>query len=169
MFDENLLCPSTLRLEITETVLMENAGTTSDMLRQLKSIGVQLAIDDFGTGFSSLSYLHKFPFDILKIDRSFVTRMSTDKESLSIVKTITTLAAELGKDVVAEGIETVEHLDLLNEFSCRLGQGYHFSRPVPADQAELLLKDGLLSKSGQFPIIGNPQEIQATIESGYEM
>lgn len=139
---ETKLPPTLLRLEITETIVMENAGLTIEMLKQLKEFGVQLAVDDFGTGYSSLSYLHKFPFDILKIDRSFISRMCTDKESLSIVKTITTLAAELDKDVIAEGIETQEQLEILQGFDCRLGQGFLYSKPVSASEAEEMLRRG---------------------------
>ncbi|MEP6922830.1 MAG: EAL domain-containing protein [Pyrinomonadaceae bacterium] len=131
--------PNNLRLEITESVVMENAASTSDMLKQLKSIGVQLSIDDFGTGYSSLSYLHSFPFDILKVDRSFVTHMAIDKESRSIVKTIVTLAAELDKVVVAEGVEFEEHRTLLTDLSCEYGQGFLFSKPLDAVNAERLL------------------------------
>lgn len=134
------LDPACLRLEITESILMSEAVVAIEMLKQLKSIGVQLSIDDFGTGYSSLSYLHRFPFDILKIDRSFVTRMSSDKESRSIVKTIVTLAAELGKAAVAEGVETEDHREALVELSCEYGQGYLFSKPVAPVEAEELLR-----------------------------
>jgi EAL domain-containing protein (putative c-di-GMP-specific phosphodiesterase class I) len=134
------LMPQDLRLEITESVLMHNAAAAEQILNEIKSIGVQLSIDDFGTGYSSLSYLHRFPFDILKIDRSFVSRMNTDKESCGIVKTIITLAQELEKAVVAEGVETDSHRDLLRRLSCPYGQGFLFSRPVEAGDAEKLLK-----------------------------
>jgi diguanylate cyclase (GGDEF)-like protein/PAS domain S-box-containing protein len=137
------LMPHDLRLEITESVLMHNAAAAEQILSELKSIGVQLSIDDFGTGYSSLSYLHRFPFDILKIDRSFVSRMNTDKESRGIVKTIITLAQELEKAVVAEGVETDSHRDLLRKLSCQFGQGFLFSRPVEAADAEKLLKTAL--------------------------
>lgn len=131
--------PSCIRLEITESIVMENASAAIDTLKQLKSIGVQLSIDDFGTGYSSLSYLHRFPFDILKIDRSFVSRMSTDKDSLSIVETIITLANKLGKTTVAEGVETEGHKDILRQLSCDYGQGYLFSKPLNSDNAEEFL------------------------------
>jgi EAL domain-containing protein (putative c-di-GMP-specific phosphodiesterase class I) len=119
--------PSCIRIEITESIVMENASAAIETLKQLKSIGVQLSIDDFGTGYSSLSYLHRFPFDILKIDRSFVSRMNTDKDSLSIVETIVTLAKKLGKSIVAEGVETEDHKTTLAELLCDYGQGYLFS------------------------------------------
>ncbi|HEY9285489.1 MAG TPA: EAL domain-containing protein [Pyrinomonadaceae bacterium] len=134
--------PERLRLEITESALMDDAAGAVETLRQLKSIGVRLAIDDFGTGYSSLSYLHRFPIDALKVDRSFVTRMSTDRESRGIVKTIITLGDELGMDVVAEGVETAEHRAALAGLACEYGQGYFFSRPLEADSAAALLRDG---------------------------
>ena len=143
---ESDLHPSCLRLEITETALMENTAATSEMLKQLKAIGVQLSIDDFGTGYSSLSYLHRIPFDILKIDRSFVTQMSADKESHAIVKTIVRLARELNRAVVAEGLETQEHCDLLFNLTCEYGQGYYFSKPVDFDCATELLQIQLEQK-----------------------
>lgn len=133
--------PTSLRLEITESLLMKDALSAAEMLRELKQMGVQISIDDFGTGYSSLSYLHRFPFDILKIDRSFVSNMCLDKESLAIVKTIITLAKELGKSVVAEGIETEEHITMLSEMSCEYGQGFYFSKPVAPSEAYILLEE----------------------------
>ena len=132
--------PHFLKMEITETIVMEDTAIAIEMLKQLKGIGAQISIDDFGTGYSSLSYLHRFPFDTIKIDRSFVSRMTKDKESLSIVKTITTLANELGKAVVAEGIEKKEDWKLLTKIGCEYGQGYLFSKPVDKLSAGELLK-----------------------------
>jgi diguanylate cyclase (GGDEF)-like protein/PAS domain S-box-containing protein len=131
--------PQTVKLEITESVVMENIDTATDMLRQLRSLGVKLAIDDFGTGYSSLSYLHRFPIDTLKIDRSFVTRMSENNENTEIVRTIVVLAQNLGMDVVAEGVETNEQLVLLQKLGCENGQGYFFSKPVNSDGAEKII------------------------------
>ncbi len=139
LFETGML-PHLLKMEITETIVMENTHLAVDMLKQLKGIGAHISIDDFGTGYSSLSYLHRFPFDNIKIDRSFVSRMTKDKESLSIVKTITTLASELGKTVIAEGIEKIEDHKLLTEIGCKYGQGYLFSKPVDKLSAEELLK-----------------------------
>jgi diguanylate cyclase (GGDEF)-like protein/PAS domain S-box-containing protein len=136
---ETEISPSQLRLEITESILMEDVAAAIEMLNQLKSLGVQLSIDDFGTGYSSLSYLHRIPFDTIKIDRSFVTRMMSDKESRSIVKTIMTLALELEKEVIAEGVELEEHREFLAQLSCQYGQGYLFSKPVDVAEAEKLL------------------------------
>jgi diguanylate cyclase (GGDEF)-like protein/PAS domain S-box-containing protein len=129
---ETNLDPRSLRLEITESVVMENANTATEMLHQMKELGVQLSIDDFGTGYSSLSCLHRFPFDILKVDRSFVAGMTTDHESACIVEIIMMLSDKLGKQVVAEGIETDEQLEQLKALACEYGQGYLFSRPVEA-------------------------------------
>jgi diguanylate cyclase (GGDEF)-like protein/PAS domain S-box-containing protein len=133
--------PHSVKLEITESVVMENIDTATDMLRQLRSLGVKLAIDDFGTGYSSLSYLHRFPIDTLKIDRSFVTRMSENNENTEIVRTIVVLAQNLGMDVVAEGVETNEQLVLLQKLGCENGQGYFFSKPVNADGAEKIIAE----------------------------
>jgi diguanylate cyclase (GGDEF)-like protein/PAS domain S-box-containing protein len=131
--------PQTVKLEITESVVMENIDTATDMLRQLRALGVQLAIDDFGTGYSSLSYLHRFPIDTLKIDRSFVTRMSENNENTEIVRTIVVLAQNLGMDVIAEGVETNEQLVLLQKLGCENGQGYFFSKPANSDGAEKII------------------------------
>jgi len=100
------------------------------MIRKLKGLGVKIAIDDFGTGYSSLSYLHRFPFDVIKIDRSFTSRMTSDRQCLGIVKTIIALAAELDKAVIAEGLETEEQAELLTGMGCDYGQGYMYSRPM---------------------------------------
>ena len=133
--------PQSVKLEITESVVMENVDTATDMLRQLRSLGVKLAIDDFGTGYSSLSYLHRFPIDTLKIDRSFVTRMSENNENVEIVRTIVVLAQNLGMDVVAEGVETNEQLVILQKLGCENGQGYLFSKPVNSDGAEKIIAE----------------------------
>jgi len=135
------LDPRSLKLEITESVVMENIDTATEMLKQLRALGVQLSIDDFGTGYSSLSYLHRFPIDTLKIDRSFVTQMVDNNENIEIVRTIVMLAQNLGMDVVAEGVETKEQLALLRKLGCENGQGYFFSRPVSVGGAEKIISD----------------------------
>jgi EAL domain-containing protein (putative c-di-GMP-specific phosphodiesterase class I) len=142
--------PGCIRLEITESIVMENASAAINTLKQLKSIGVQLSIDDFGTGYSSLSYLHRFPFDILKIDRSFVSRMNTDKDSLSIVETIVTLAKKLGKTIVAEGVETDAHKATLSELLCDYGQGYLFSKPLNSSNAEEFLRNNQATENIEY-------------------
>ncbi len=131
--------PEGLKLEITESAVMEDVESATEMLRKLRALGVKLSIDDFGTGYSSLSYLHKFPIDTLKIDRSFVMRMSEDAENLEIVNTIVTLAQNLGMNVIAEGVETNEQLSALRKLGCEFGQGYFFSKPVDSDSAENLI------------------------------
>lgn len=133
-----------LKLEITESVLMDNAQMATTLLLQLKELGIQLHIDDFGTGYSSLSYLHQFPVDALKIDRSFISRMGinerSDSEGISIVHTIVTLARNLKVDVIAEGIETTGQLAQLKKLNCLYGQGYFFSRPLDRKAATKLIE-----------------------------
>jgi diguanylate cyclase (GGDEF)-like protein/PAS domain S-box-containing protein len=128
-----------LKLEITESVLMDDIDAAAAMLVQLRALGVKLSIDDFGTGYSSLTYLHRFPIDTLKIDQSFVAVL--DKDHLEIVRTILSLAENLGMDVVAEGIETQEQMSLLRGLSCQSGQGYFFSRPMAVEDAERVLEE----------------------------
>ena len=138
---ETQVNPHCLKLEITESAVMENAENAIAMLKQLKDLDLQLSIDDFGTGYSSLSYLHRFPTDTLKVDRSFVGAMEEGSENGEIVKTIVALAKTLNLDVVAEGIETVEQLQQLRILGCEYGQGYLFSRPLPKSAAESLLRE----------------------------
>jgi len=133
------LNPTRLRLEITESVVMENAELATNTLVQLRKLGVHLSIDDFGTGYSSLSYLHRFPVNTLKIDRSFIGRMRKGDEDSEIVRTICTLANNLGMEVVAEGVETYEQLELLQSLKCQYGQGFLFSRPVDVHKATSLV------------------------------
>ncbi len=128
-----------LKLEITESIIMENAESATAMLEQLKKLGVQLSIDDFGTGYSSLSYLHRFPIDTLKVDRSFVSRMSIDGNNCEIVQAIITLAHTMRMDVIAEGVETLEQLEQLRGLQCEQGQGYFFSKPLDIEAATQLL------------------------------
>ncbi len=133
------LPPQSLKLEITESVVMQNAEAASSLLKQLRDLSVKLSIDDFGTGYSSLSYLNRFPVDTLKIDRSFVSGMADQTENLGIVQSVVTLAHTLGMDVVAEGVETTEQMDSLKGLDCEFAQGYLFSRPVDMVNAGQLL------------------------------
>lgn len=135
-----------LKLELTESVIMENVEAATNTFRQLKELGVQLHMDDFGTGYSSLSYLHRFPIDQLKIDRSFIARMLVEPEDLEIVRTIIALAHNLRMTVTAEGVETLEQLLLLKELGCEYGQGYYFSQPVDALAVDKLLVNKRLFK-----------------------
>jgi len=146
------LPPRCLKLEITESMVMENIETTVGMLTQLRGLGVELSIDDFGTGYSSLSYLHRFPINTLKIDRSFVTRMTDNTENGEIVRTIITLARSLEMNVVAEGVETPMQLAQLRSLDCDYGQGYLFSRPVSASEALQLLASGNTYDLASFQI-----------------
>ena len=124
-----------LKLEITESVVMENAELATTMLKQLSDLDLHLCIDDFGTGYSSLSYLHRFPVDTLKIDRSFVNRIEEKDENVEIVRTIATLARNLGMEVVAEGVESEDQLACLKALNCEYAQGFLFSRALNADAA----------------------------------
>ncbi|MBV8673391.1 MAG: bifunctional diguanylate cyclase/phosphodiesterase, partial [Acidobacteriaceae bacterium] len=126
------LSADNLRLEVTESSLMSNQETALDTMQDLKALGIGLHMDDFGTGYSSLNHLHRYPFDTLKIDRSFVQGIAEDQDSIEIVGTILDLARSLEMDVVAEGIETAQQAQQLKSLGCRLGQGYYFSRPMDA-------------------------------------
>jgi diguanylate cyclase (GGDEF)-like protein/PAS domain S-box-containing protein len=132
-----------LDLELTEGVLMEDVESTAEVLRELKGMGVRLAVDDFGTGYSSLSYLQQFPIDVLKIDQSFVRRITGDPDDSPIVSAIINMGKNLKQRVVAEGIETQEQLAFLRSQHCAEGQGYLFSRPLAATQFAQLLRVGI--------------------------
>ena len=135
------IAPGTLKLEITESAIMEDAQVVTSRLLELRNLGVKLGLDDFGTGYSSLSYLHRFPLDTLKIDRSFVARLLEDGENREIVRTIVTLGKNLGMDVVAEGVEEAQQLSDLRGLDCQQGQGYFFARPLPAAEALQMLRN----------------------------
>ena len=150
------LDPQCLKLEVTETSVMENPEIALQILSELCDFGVRISSDDFGTGYSSLSYLHQFPFERLKIDRSFVGKMDSDPKSEEIVRTILTLADNLNLETVAEGVETDEQRRRLCELGCRFGQGYLFSKPVEASAAEKLLmqkcESETLKQSPEIPL-----------------
>jgi diguanylate cyclase (GGDEF)-like protein/PAS domain S-box-containing protein len=133
--------PACLKLEITESHIMENTDTAVATLNRLRAIGVEISLDDFGTGYSSLSYLHRLPIDYLKIDRSFVSNMMDSKENAEIVYTIIKLAQNLKMKVIAEGIETDEQLAHLHLLNCEYGQGYYFSKPLAAENAGTFIND----------------------------
>jgi diguanylate cyclase (GGDEF)-like protein/PAS domain S-box-containing protein len=138
ILNETGLAPRNLELELTETVLMQDAAFTSGILRALKDLDVQLTLDDFGTGYSSLSHLKRFPIDILKIDRSFVRELATDSDATSIVSAVIGMGKNLGLQVVAEGVESREQLTCLQRLACPQGQGRYFSEPLdPEDFARL--------------------------------
>jgi diguanylate cyclase (GGDEF)-like protein/PAS domain S-box-containing protein len=139
ILQETKLDPRNLSLEITESIVMENAEAATSMLLHLGALGMQLHMDDFGTGYSSLSYLHRFPINTLKIDRSFISRIGNDAENLEIVQAIMTLAHSLGMKVTAEGVETAEQLAQLRVLKCEYVQGYFFSKPVNSEMAKALI------------------------------
>jgi diguanylate cyclase (GGDEF)-like protein len=139
--------PSSLELELTESVLVKHAASTARILQTLRERGIRVAIDDFGTGYSSLSYLRKFPVDAVKIDQSFIRQISTAGEDTTIIKAVIGMARGLKLRVVAEGVETLEELAFLRAYRCEEAQGYYFSRPVPPQQFALLLRDGIPKSS----------------------
>ena len=146
VLDDTGLAPDDLKLEITESALMDNTDSATEIFHELKKRRVKLGLDDFGTGYSSLSYLHRFPLDTLKIDRSFVSRIDTPGEHEAIVRTIVNLAQNLSFQTVAEGIETIDQLHSLQALDCLYGQGYYFSKPMPAPEAEALLRENRKAK-----------------------
>lgn len=132
--------PKSLKLEITESSILQTFSSQAAQLKELKELGIRLCIDDFGTGYSSLSRLHEFPVDTLKIDRAFVNRIDGDAGGAEIVQTIIALAASLGMDAVAEGVETFAQLERLRALHCELGQGFFFSKPIDAQAAARLVE-----------------------------
>jgi EAL domain-containing protein (putative c-di-GMP-specific phosphodiesterase class I) len=136
------LHPSRLEIEITETVLLQNRETTLAVLRQLRELGIRIAMDDFGTGYSSLTYLQCFPFDKIKIDRSFVKDITENAGSLNIVRAVAALARGMGMTATAEGVETREQLERITSEGCNEMQGFLFSRPLPAHEIERLFLSG---------------------------
>ena len=139
IIQETGLKASSLKLEITESVVMENSEEAAVMLKRLKALGVQLSIDDLGTGYSSLSRLHSFPVDTLKIDRSFVSKIGPEGENSEIVQAMVMLAHHMGMNITAEGVETAAQLTKLKELKCEEGQGYFFSRPLTSQAAQVLI------------------------------
>ena len=129
-----------LEIEITESVLMHNTAQTMATLHQLRELGVHISMDDFGTGYSSLSYLRKFPFDKIKIDRSFISGLPDDNDSIAIVLAVAGLAANLNMTATAEGVETTEQLEKVRALGCIEMQGYLFSRPLPLAQLMTLIE-----------------------------
>jgi predicted signal transduction protein with EAL and GGDEF domain len=132
------LSPDRLELEITETVLLHDGEGTLNLLYRLRELGIRIAMDDFGTGYSSLSYLQSFPFDKIKIDRSFVNDIVKSTGSLNIVRAIAALAKGLRMSATAEGVETLEQLEVIRSEGCTEMQGYFFSKPLPAEEIERL-------------------------------
>ena len=140
MLERYALPPSALTLEITESALMEDPDLAARTLTQLRDLGVGISVDDFGTGYSSLSYLRRFPVTAVKIDRSFIESITMSRDDEAIVEGIINLAHTLGLTVVAEGVETVEQMQLLRKLGCDLAQGYLFSKPRPGGELAALLR-----------------------------
>ncbi|NCF36232.1 MAG: EAL domain-containing protein [Gammaproteobacteria bacterium] len=139
-----------IKFEVTESLLIDNPELATQSLHQLKETGAKLAIDDFGTGYSSFSYLHRFPFDTLKIDRVFVSAMARSEKSNQIVKSLVNLSHDLGMDVVAEGIETEQEAELMRGFQTAFGQGFYYSKPVNETEfVKLLQKPQMELESGK--------------------
>ena len=154
------LDPQYLKLEVTESTVIERSETALAVLSEMRELGLSLSMDDFGTGYSSLSYLHQFPFERLKIDRSFVEKMDHDPKSEAIVRTILLLGKNLNMDVVAEGIESSRQLDLLRALHCELGQGFYFSRPLSAELAERFLVE---TRSGELEMPASSYDAAADL------
>ena len=139
---EGVGLPTTqLKIEITESTLMQDVALSTEMLDRLKAANIRICVDDFGTGYSSLSYLHTFPIDTLKIDKSFIEDMTSNFQNLEIVRTITMLGQNLRLDVIAEGVETTEQLAQLRALDCHYAQGFLFSRPMNAENATAFLAE----------------------------
>jgi EAL domain-containing protein (putative c-di-GMP-specific phosphodiesterase class I) len=141
--------PERLKLELTESLLVENPEEAAAKMTTLRALGVGFALDDFGTGYSSLSYLKRMPFDLLKIDRSFVSEVLTDPNDAAIASTIVALAGSLGLGVIAEGVETAAQRDFLAGIGCHAYQGYLYSRPIPIALFETLVRQGCVNAQGQ--------------------
>jgi EAL domain-containing protein (putative c-di-GMP-specific phosphodiesterase class I) len=139
--EESGLPASRLELEITESVLLQNSEATRGMLHELRALGLKISLDDFGTGYSSLSYLRSFPFDKIKIDRSFVNELTSSNDSLAIIRAVTGLGKSLGIVTTAEGVETGEQLEMLSREGCTQAQGYLISKPRPIAEVEDMLID----------------------------
>jgi EAL domain-containing protein (putative c-di-GMP-specific phosphodiesterase class I) len=142
------LPPERLELEITESLLTQNHQEVSSILHGLRSLGVRIAMDDFGTGYSSLNNLLRFPIDKIKIDSSFIKNITTSDNCVAIVRAVMSLRRSLGITVTAEGIETIEQLEVVRREGCDEIQGYFISRPLPADAADAFLRERAKAKLG---------------------
>ena len=154
--DESGLQPDSLVLEMTESVLLDDNQTVLDILRQLKALGARLAIDDFGTGYSSLSYLHRFPVDMLKIDRSFVERLSHASDNAELARTIVRLGQSLQLVTVAEGVEDSAQFLALRRMGCDVGQGYYFGKPMGSEEISSMLRDDAPAPARKPATTGSP-------------
>jgi EAL domain-containing protein (putative c-di-GMP-specific phosphodiesterase class I) len=144
--DDARLDPALLEVEITENLLIRDTVTVLEVLQRLQALGVKIAMDDFGTGYSSLSYLQRFPFDRIKIDRSFVQGLSDNQDSAAIVGAVVALGRSLKMATTAEGVETLRQFIYLKQEACDEVQGFYFGRPVPADQLAEVLRRGVVGE-----------------------
>lgn len=150
VIEQSDLSAEYLELEVTETFLMQDIEHSIDVLKEIQCLGVKIAIDDFGTGYSSLNYLTRLPVDTLKVDRSFVSELSGASEKKSLIKNMITMSHDLGLRVVAEGVETIEQLNLLQQMNCDEVQGYYFSPPITAENFSKLLQQGSMGGLTNF-------------------
>jgi EAL domain-containing protein (putative c-di-GMP-specific phosphodiesterase class I) len=157
MLRKHSLAHGTLALEITESALAEDAATAMKVIKELKMLPVQLLLDDFGTGYSSLGHLHRFPVDTVKIDRSFLARDPLDPSGSNVLAAVVSLAQNLGKGVIVEGIETAEQVERLRKLRCPHAQGFYFSKPVDAIEAGALIALASAT-SGRRPPLAGPEE-----------
>ena len=142
--EDSGLAANRLVLEITENVLMTDTAATLSRLFQLKALGLRLAVDDFGTGYSSFAYLRRFPVDIIKIDKSFIEGIATEPTAAALAEAMIRIAKALNLETVAEGVERSEQADRLRALQCEIGQGFLFSRPLPAEAMTASLRDGTI-------------------------
>jgi EAL domain-containing protein (putative c-di-GMP-specific phosphodiesterase class I) len=144
--DDARLDPALLEVEITENLLIRDTVTVLEVLQRLQALGVKIAMDDFGTGYSSLSYLQRFPFDRIKIDRSFVQGLSDNQDSAAIVGAVVALGRSLKMATTAEGFETLRQFIYLKQEACDEVQGFYFGRPMPADRLAEVLRRGVVGE-----------------------
>ena len=154
MMRKHSLAHGTLALEITESALAEDAATAMKVIKELKMLPVQLLLDDFGTGYSSLGHLHRFPVDTVKIDRSFLAKDPLDPSGSNVLAAVVSLAQNLGKGVIVEGIETAEQLERLRKLRCPHAQGFYFSKPVDAAEATALIALAISTAGHRPPFAG---------------
>jgi EAL domain-containing protein (putative c-di-GMP-specific phosphodiesterase class I) len=143
-----------LEFEITESMIIKDTESATALLEEFRAMGIHIALDDFGTGFSSLSYLRQFPFDIIKIDKSFIHEIMSNADDVAIIRSIITMGHALKRRIVAEGVETAEQYDLLKALKVDDIQGFLLGRPVPPDQLRALLAPGATIEPERFPADG---------------
>ena len=152
ILDETKMDPSFLDLELTESTLMYDPERSAITLKELRQLGVKISIDDFGTGYSSLNYLKRFDVSSVKIDKSFVKDITTNLDDAAISKAVIAMAHGLGLNVLAEGVETIEQLEMLNELDCDNIQGYFINKPMPAEEFTRILLDSSINLNNGFAI-----------------